>query len=530
MTPQHGARPPIRGLFAALGLVSTLAVDFAQAAPQASSPLLDSILTQAQKAREQGRPRDSIDRLKAARRRWPDEPRLISALALAYEADGNQVWALKVLSDAIDEQPPGCELRPWLAYLMWKQGRLVEAEGLLKEAGCEQAPPELKARLALLKALVAETAGDDTKAKIHVTEAAEADSIYAEDEALLQRLVRRHGPVRPPLVKVDLAVGAGVTSHAVETLPDDEPADAARRSGMAMANAGLSVDIPLERRVGALLGGRFESVELTSDRAVRFGHQSYALELGASFLWEGRRLEFVYNPEWLSVPNQSNEHGRSWYSRMHGFSYRMQTSRRWSAFGRFGYRTFAEAGRSRLESERGLGFALVQSPEFDLNTDGALHVFRAEQAKFDELGLSVALAARKTLVPRLDLLARVNTRFSSFPYSAGAFAPGVTDRKDARLGLGVELRYRILPDISLLGGPQWTRRLSNVDEYDRSEWRASLALVFQRGFDPRGPETIPVDHRTVGGFTSSHAEGDVERVKEQVQADQAEQRQSSCPR
>ena len=85
---------------------------------------------------EAGQPRQARQRLKTLRAAHPGHQRLLLLLASAYWAEGNRVWAARVLAQAAERHPASCQVRSFLVWLLLQQAELDRARELLVKPGC----------------------------------------------------------------------------------------------------------------------------------------------------------------------------------------------------------------------------------------------------------------------------------------------------------------------------------------------------------------------------------------------------------
>jgi tetratricopeptide (TPR) repeat protein len=509
MAPVMRGCRPINGL-------TTATIVFVAAA--ASAQGVSQALDDARRLEAKGRLDTAIELLKRAQRLAPDDERLSVALAWAYQRQGNKFWALKTVTQYLEKHPTACASRALAVWMHLQMANLDQSEELLGEPGCDRSPEE-RARSALLRALLAEQRRDQGAVTRHTKEA-QTGRVYAEDVALLDRLMGEQQPGRLPLVSSKVDLSAGYTSNGLAGSPVDlatPPGD--RGSALIVVDARLRAVIPWTRQVRPVVTGQLRLFELLEEPARDLSYEEPTLRAGSMFGALPPRLLLSYAFDAVRLHGGDRyDQGPVWFSEAHRVEWEGEVTPDILVFGGLGERRFRDRARTRFETEQGLASAWLPHPALRLL--GAVSS-RWQQARADGwalMGGTVLGELDWAITPRLEARWNLAASVDWYPGSRGFF--GVPERRRdllerSALGLWFELgpgwqigssyelahrnstaaAYSFI-DHRALGRIVWsfdTDRYSVVDERGRAPMQWSRAAVRRARDDSRIQELLRQD-------------------------------------
>jgi hypothetical protein len=487
-------------------------------------------IADAQRWLKKKRPSLAIDRLKSARAQHPADESLAVALAHAYTQDDNAFWALNVLGGYIEQHPPACNARAWAAWIHLGQANLDQAESLLGTHKCTS-PPEARARLLLLRALVEEQRDRADRVVELLSQARSEGRFYSEDHELLEALTRRYDATRLPWMSWNLDLSGGWTSNGLAGVPVDTTSAEQSGSVVVLVGAGLRIVLPTTAVLAPVADVQVRAQQLTSSRANDFSYRQLRLRPGvraADFLG----LEVKYGFEALHLQGGDvYSSGPLWYSEAHRAEYEIQPSSKIMLFGGAGWRTVRERVRSRAEFDQGIVYdlAVTSGTGLLLGLSARWHAARVEA--YSLFGSTALAQVDVALGHHVKLKQGVSLSADIYPHSEGYFpSAGNQDRYEIlpRATTGI-----VWPTGSALQGTleySYTRRDSTASAYSYTDHRALARLRWSLDSDQLGTTLVPRGRRipleTRRG--SGEAESRHAAVRELMHQDEAAQRSSSC--
>lgn len=522
-------RSTLTGLPLAAALAATFTSITARSEPVGEGRV-EEVLARAEEA---SGPTGSLEILKPALVAFPDDARIRHATAQAYLDDHNEFWALKVLEDFVVSHEPACDTRAFAASVYLGQANFDLAEQSLSTDACDGSP-EVRARFALLRALVARERGDDRRARSLVDGALGEPSVYAEDLAAMEALSSDMDPGREPLGSWRLAIGLGWTQNGMAGSPQD-PVDASSDTSSALGqlDASARLVVPASATVRPVVDVQLRTFELASEDVAFLSYRQPAIRPGLLFGASYPRLLVSYGFDALQIEGGDRfDRGPLWYSESHRADYELELSGALLVFGGAGHRTYREMARSRWEAEQGVAGGLSPAPWLNLMVGLTVRWAQAHVDAYDSEGFS----AVTRLTGRLpgDFNARLSASLSvdDYPNSAGYFAgAGGASRTDAQV--------RLVPG---LWSPDWegvqvgvdyelSHRDSSAANYSYTDHRVLLHLVWSADSDPLGPPTVGAEGRVpmrYGLGSQGRAGADRLRIRDLMREDEAVKRGSSC--
>jgi len=476
----------------------------------------------------QGEARAAKTLLQAAVARHPRIVELRLLLARAYLVLGNQVWARRVLVEAVDTLGQSCELRSWLVWVQLQGAELDEAAALLDEQGCPDTRP-MKGRWHLLRGTLARHRKQRERATGQLALAVEGGELHHEDQLLRERLERYAQPGRPPPVDLRLELGGGYTSDGLAGSPSDAAHAKARPS------AAISVDLlalfepPWGRVVRPVLELGLRGLLLTAEETRDFSHLALSLRpglrLGDLRLGYGGQL-------FLLTGGDTYDGGPRWYYESHRGELEW-APRPWiTLLGGAGHSSFREEPRTRTELDGSVGLTF-RPWRLALLAVASLRAHWAQHPAYDLGGGTLITSATMPLGP-LSVRARFLLSVDFYPDSAGYFdaAPAATEgRSDLLIKGGLEA-----------WSPSWrgmragltyepSGRLSSIEAYDYVDHRVMLRLRLRLDLDPWAPATAadrPGHVRLPLGSVRAEDALEEERIQDLLRQEDAARRGSTC--
>lgn len=480
---------------------------------------------------DRGETRAAVERLKDARRRFPNDCRLVLQLARAYLLENNLFWAEHILQEALTRWPDDPELRSWLAAVHLRQG---DPELVLVDLDPKHEPTHdpQRARWRLLAASQARLVGDDAEADAMLAQVAGSDVLYPEDRRLWAYLSSSSDPWWSESFTGTLEIGAGRTSNALAGSPTDP--------GIS-GDSGELMPLRLRSRFAPPSGGSLKpavdlevlGAGLMDDAYSDLSSLQGGLRLGAMVLDGERRWAFGYRAEVLWLNQDSPV-----FSEAHRAEVELEWAEGQVVFLGGGRRTYRDERRTRWEGEIGVGGPLRLTAGTPLLAGATVRLANAKSPAYDQLGISVAASTTVPLGRRSSLRVALSAVWDDYPNSGG---------EEGQLVFGTEEKRRdLLGRLGLtLWAPAWrslrpglevryTRRGSTADdtpEFDFSyrEWRAIAWLRWTFKADPWAPRTIgDGDHVPLDWGLESGAGMDQERILDLLRGDEELRRGSSC--
>jgi len=506
-------------------------VAWAQQAPPPASP--EAALARANALQATDDLDGAIDALKAGMRAFPDHERLRHALSLAYMADENDFWALKVLREYEQEHPPACNTRAFQAWIHMKQANFDLAEEILALPGCDT-PDYIHARHLLLRAHLASQLGKDEEAAKLAAKAREKDRFYQEDRQLLDAMTARYEPGRMPLTSWRLDLALGWASNGLAGSPQD-PADVGTdtSSPLTQLDARLRVVVPTSRTVRPVVEGQFRALELAASTVEFLSYRQPTLRAGVMIGDTTPRLTLTYGFDAVQIAGSDRyDEGPLWYSEAHRFDYEIEATDALFAFGGAGHRWYRESGRTRFEAEQGLAVGVPITGDFRIMAGLSARWHRASNEAYDAHGGSVVTQGIYQLPARLEGRLNLSYSYDDYPRSAGYF-PG--SKGEAR----TDSQFRVKPG---LWSPSWSgfrvgldyeynHRGSTAANYEFSDNRVMLHGVWVMDGDRFGVELLPAEGREPiphSVAASGQLSSEEMRVRDLMRQDEAVKRGSSC--
>jgi hypothetical protein len=484
-------------------------------------------LDDARRLEKKGHLDTAIELLKRAAGLAPEDERLTVALSWAYQRQGNHVWALKTVTRFLEEHPPACASRAVAVWLNIQLANLDQSEELLEQPGCDRSPEE-RSRFALLRALVAEQRRDQ-RAVIRHTKAAQTGRLYAEDAALLDRLLGEEQPGRLPLFSGKVDLGAGYTTSGLAGSPVDvtvPPGD--HGSALIVVDARLRAVIPWTRQVRPVVSGQLRLFELVQEPARDLAYEEPSLRAGLMFGALPPRLLLSYAFDAVRLHGgDPRGTGPVWFDEAHRVEWEGEVTPDILVFGGLGERFFHDRQRTRFETEQGLATAWAPEPRVRLL--GALSS-RWQAARADGWSLMGGTLLGEldwAVVPRLEARFGLGASVDSYPGSRGFF--GVPERRRDLLGRGgLGLWFELSPAWQLGAGYEYTHRDSTAPGFSFIDHRALGHVTWSFDtdrysvVDERGRAVMQWSRAAVG-----RARDDA-RIQERLRQDDTVKRGSSC--
>lgn len=474
---------------------------------------------------EVGQPRKARRRLKALRAAHPGHQRLLLLLASAYWAEGNRVWAARVLAQAAGRHPDSCQVRSFLVWLLLQQAELDRARELLVKPGCPDGGA-MSTRWHLLRATLARYRDKAAAAAAAAQKAQHGAEVFPEDRALLDELRRSSAPLSRAPVRVRLDLGGGYTSNGLMSSPADVAATGAEAGSPALGlDARLELEPPWGRSVRPVAEVGLRSLVLTAGAASDYTHVSVLGKAGVAVL---DRLRVLYAGQvFLLTGGDLYTDGPRVFYEAHRAEVEVEPTGWISLWAGVGRALFRERVRTRIELDGGV--AVHGGVGRLLLLGGA--ALRGHWAAGDAYDLVGGMVLGSATHPVGPITARVRLLVSYDGYldSEGYFTAD-TPRHDWLLKGTVEawspawhgLRVGLAYDLS--------KRFSTADTYAYIDHRPMLRLSCRIDWDPWAPRTAQVrqDHVRLPIAAGSQQSLEEERIQDILRREDAARRGSSC--
>jgi hypothetical protein len=466
------------------------------------------------------------DRLRRAAADHPDSQLLALARAESYLADDNSFWALRVLDEFVAAHPPACQARTFIARIHIDQANLEQAEAILGRPGCD-APAEIRARKALLRAVIAQARRDAAAARRYVREARETTPRYVEDEPLLDSLSARFDPNRIPLGAWSLALGAGYTTNGLAGMPLDRPSPAgADGSAISMLDLRLRAVVPTGIAVRPVIEAQLQSTQLYARAVSGLSTDRPTLRAGALLGTSHPRLLLDYGFDLVQLHGGDlGDPGPLVFSEGHRGEYSLELSEALFAFGSAGYRRFHDGRRARVELEQGLAAAIAISDTLEVTVGASGRAYDAEREVYDAVGVTGLLGVTSRAPKGWELRQTLALSGDRYPRSAVFFLGSAgRAREDSLLEIGVGVWTPSFAGFSFGVDYGYTRRDSLATAYRFTDHRTLLHGVWQSDTDHALVSHVPARGRVLMRHGST-AQGE---IRERMRRDDAVQRGTSC--
>ncbi len=448
------------------------------------------------------------------------------AQALAYLEDGNRLWAIKTLLEALEETPNDLQTRTWAVWLLLQDGDLDRASHLLDTAEVPADGP-MYGRVLLLDAALAQVTDRPEDAVAILDEIGDRDrTLFAEDLQLFDELRRdlTGDPGHPLSGRV--LIGGGYTSNASQSAPQDIGAGQDR-----IGSALLSLDgvlraepwaSPLVRPVGE---ARFKALAPLAEAARGMSYMDLAGRAGGELgRTDGFRLRTLYSYEILAVRDAG------WTMVAHRGEIEADVPGGVQVFLGMGRRIYTHLPRTRTEVDGGVAAVLPLGRGWNLTAVAAGRVQQARNEAFHDRGITGLIRLRIPLPAGAMIKARVLASVDVFPYSEAYYGEV---RRDAMLR--VEVGPWAPPWRGWRAGLTYNlaHRDSSVDNatdtFSYTDHRVVLQLRWEGSFDPERPRRAP----TSRGYQPlpyglAGEDSGLERVQDLLRQEDGARRGSQC--
>ncbi len=446
--------------------------------------------------------------------------------ARAYLEQGNRLWALKILLEAVEAAPHDLETRTWAIWLLIQDGDLRRAQHLLDTA---VVPPEgpLAGRVALLDAAMARVQGDEASATAIVEEIGDRErELFAEDLPFFDDLRRSltGNPGHPLGGRVLL--GGGYTSNAIQSAPQDAGAGLDGAGSALLAADGVIRAEPwVSPHARPLAEGRIKALAPLGEVARGLGYVDLAGRAGGEFgPTDGFRLRLLYSYEILALRDSG------WSMVAHRGELEADVAGGLQVFVGAGRRIYTHLPRTRTEVDGGVAAVLPLGRGWNLTGVAAGRVQQARNEAFHDRGLTGLVRLRVPLPHDAMIKARVLGSVDVFPHSEAYY--GLV-RRDAMLRVEagpwtppVE-GWRIGAVYSL------THRNSSVDNatdtFSYTDHRILLQFRWEGSLDPRRPRRArPGRGHQALPYGLAEEDSGLERIQDLLRQEDGARRGSQC--
>ena len=488
-----------------------------------------AVLAQAQQLRSAGQLQAAIDTLAEAYEQLPRDEQIVVALAQAYLADDNQMWAIRTLARHLDYEKSACSARSLLAWIYLSAGMTEAADEILAFQGCDS-PPAEHTRWLLVQAYAAHLRDQPDGVRERLEQARRSGAIYAEDETLLATLSRIYEPGRTPVATGQVELGAGWTSNGLAGSPVDQASAGSAPSGVLEVDARLRLTVPTRGLLKPLAEGRMQATELTASEAHDLSFRTATGRAGFGY-GDARRLELLYGGELTQIAaGDRYQAGPLWFSEAHRMEYELELGPSAVLFGATGRRRFRDRGRTRWELEQGVAWAVSTSWGAAVLGGISGRIHEAENDAYDRRGATFILQLKQPILQLFELRLGATTSADVYPHSKGYFTAGDWLRRDQELRLraGAWLPRRS----SVMAGLTYelTHRESSADDYAFSDHRLLVKLRFSSDSDQVRRRVVSTRGRVeleIRGLDASGGE-DASEIRELIQQDESVRGSSTC--
>ena len=466
--------------------------------------------------------REAVEVLKAARACAPQDADVATALGIAYARMGNHPWALR----SLQASPDDCRARAWTAWVYLQMAMPDEAARALEGVRCDD--EKLAARLEIVRAMIAVTAGRDDDARAALRGVLDADAMSESDADAFENLGNMLGVGDDPNLTWKLELAAGYASNALSGSPND-PALMQKELASGYLDGDLRVSVDPWKRAFArsVVEAQVTGQYLFSDDARDASYLDVALRPGVVLDVENLRFGAYYRPEFLfMLGGDRYEAGPTHFYTAHRVELDFEVFRWLYVFGGVGHRVFRQAVRTRDEFDFGAGARHALGAGFALTWGLTYRQWLSHGDMYNLQGINLSLALDYRIpVARMSLRLSGSFSYDNYPDSAGYFT---TD--DARTDKALRGNLQIW-------SPQWhglsagilgkaSRRWSSAPDYEFEDYRIQFALRWSGGVAFYGPTTVPDDAFALPWELQS--ESATESIRDIIRQDEDMQRSSSC--
>ena len=468
--------------------------------------------------------------LKDAVGRSPLDGDLVVALGAAYLKAGNAFWAIRTLSQRVADAPDDCAARAWLAWAYLGQAGLDAA---MEASELPQCPPPDRARLAMVRALVAGARGDRDRAVAAIREARASAQMWPSDRLAFTRVTRTALPDSLPELAWRLEVGAGYTSNALLGSPTDPASGSVLEGRTALSQGDLWLRFApwVHTWVRPALEIQAKATGFLADSVRGLSWFDLTGRLGVSVGKVLPRVLLAWRPEWLLLSQGDRyDEGPVWYFAAHRAEVEFEAAPWLVVFAGAGHRQFRETARTRFEADLGLGGRAGLAPPLTLLWAFTGRVYRANASAWNLWGASALLSLQGRLPHGLLAKAGLSGSVDAYPDSAGygPWGGNPDSRRDVLLKPGLSIWSPSWAGVRVGVQYDFSWRDSTLAAYDFEDHRATVRLVWTGDAEVLvpGPGTgKPILDLPWGG---GGVDEGMERIQDLLRQDEQVQRSSSC--
>lgn len=496
-----------------------------------SSPTLSSLLERAGQLLQTGHFTQSKDALRQHRACFREDPGFALMLSRSYEGIGNMAWSMKVLADFAAQAKESCDVKARLSWLLLKRADYRGALALLDDPDCQTGPEQL-VRHHLLRAEAMRLAGRVDEAREQARKAESPARMNAEDLALRSHVQSLLWPLRSAPLELRGQLDTGWSSNPLLGSPLDPQSSggdyASWRSG---ADVRGSVAGPNWGGARLVLEADFRSRLLHQEEARELSYAGWGLLPGFELTWPGvtATVNYHYDGLWLMAPGEYDERGG--YYEGHRGEVMLQTGLGLYALAGGGHRTFRTMGRTRWETDAGLGWAKQLGAAWSLLAGFSGRRHQATNGAYDLWGTTGLLGLRWRFWRNWSVRVNGVVALDYYPDSAGSEAFHSPETRRDFLTKG---RIGIWSPTMLRGirfGLQYepSRRSSTADLFSFSDHTVLLIANFGFSHDPWHPQTTNRPSFSRIGYGLDAKDDTLnDRLQDLLRADEDSQRGSSC--
>jgi hypothetical protein len=487
------------------------------------------VLHEARALLDGDRPEQAARWLDEQLERFPDSGPIQILLGVAQLRSAQPLWAVDTFSRRLEQAPDDCEARTWLAWAWLGFAAVDEALAVVQEGDCATRDP-WAARVSLLRAFAAQSAGDDETARRELEAARRTDSAFAADIEALAGFRRQTIPDRLDELAWRIDFGAGYTSNALLGSPTDPSRTAANTASPVVLTdiwLRLAPDFgfwlkPVVELTPKVLFFPFESVR----------EQSYldlSGRIGAYLDWDIPRILLAYKPSYLLLFDDPD--GPLWYYSAHRFEVEAEIFPYLMAFAGAGQRTFDEMGRNRVELDGGFGGNLPFVGRLGILWTLSGRGSWAQDPAYTQGGITGSFNLQYRWVEGLSSRIGITLAGDWYPDSAGAEAFGspTAARTDFFLRAGYSLWSPALWGFRLGLSYDYSRRDSTVNTFSFEDHRVLFKITWAGAADLIAPSAS--DDTPVADFDWGMGQGEsalVERVQDLLRQEEQVYRSCGC--